>query len=335
MSRIASSASVWIEPEWNWNRPVPSVFHRWRIRLNRTRVELKPRIQSWSVKLIRRLNRTRVELKLAQMLQPHRSRQRGLNRTRVELKRYSSLEKFRNSQVWIEPEWNWNRFTRSASTRLQSVWIEPEWNWNRRGRDRRYFRLAVWIEPEWNWNLKKDEQTLDIFTVWIEPEWNWNLKIRVFRVLSRKSLNRTRVELKPRSWRCRCCGGVVWIEPEWNWNSVYSTYRWTCCEFESNQSGIETDTLLFSKLSFISLNRTRVELKLWLLKAQSRQRVVWIEPEWNWNEMETRIYRKWELVWIEPEWNWNDSFWLDATDIQRVWIEPEWNWNFQCGWRTA
>jgi len=99
--------AVWIEPEWNWNS-LAGGFGLTVLGLNRTRVELK---REWTYNVGRAcgcLNRTRVELK--------RGRDRGY-----------CLD---CGEVWIEPEWNWNRMGQWSMTVQIFVWIEPEWNWN-------------------------------------------------------------------------------------------------------------------------------------------------------------------------------------------------------------
>jgi len=88
-----------------------------------------------------------------------------------------------------------------------------------------------------------------------------------------RSLNRTRVELKPlfpamlRSWQ------GVWIEPEWNWNTRYVL-------MDSYLSGLNRTRVELKqgkrrnllKLR-VGLNRTRVELKPFPLRcAVSRSR---------------------------------------------------------------
>jgi len=174
--------------------------------------------------------------------------------------------------VWIEPEWNWNELQLFRvgwrNFRLNRTRVELK----QCGVNQNTFEtFHVWIEPEWNWNeLTMLSSGIMSMQVWIEPEWNWN--------------TRTIERLK--------FLGVVWIEPEWNWNTMKRSYVIAVDSFESNQSGIETISVIFSVwLLKARLNRTRVELKQerfrrWSVPVPS----VWIEPEWNWNDNEDNRY---------------------------------------------
>jgi len=105
---LAHTASVWIEPEWNWNR---------RFQLKWTNLRLVWIEPEWNWNVNPALAGT-----------PDKP---SLNRTRVELKQTSVLPYGDPSNlVWIEPEWNWNIHAIVFSRQHSQVWIEPEWNWN-------------------------------------------------------------------------------------------------------------------------------------------------------------------------------------------------------------
>jgi len=279
--------------------------------LNRTRVELKPELVELSeLERVRfesnqsgietdifeecidnfiRLNRTRVELKLYCSMPSARPMALSLNRTRVELKPIQDGRLSRVAFVWIEPEWNWNS---------GRIWLVP---CGAPCLNRTRVELKpppIWIKP------------IAQLTVWIEPEWNWNLLWDPGDTRFQLRLNRTRVELKRLWYVCSIptkhkfesnqsgietdntedkieAMRLVWIEPEWNWNHDVQIRPTKEYPFESNQSGIET---LMEQLQAVLL---------WLFES-------------NQSGIETRLLRfivfHWRIVWIEPEWNWNRNW---------------------------
>jgi len=101
---------VWIEPEWNWNAIQGSFFHSLgQFESNQSGIETSSSL-------------------------PNTSHLRGLNRTRVELKHMLRSLGYVVEWVWIEPEWNWNRCTKTcnrARSRFESnqSGIETDWSW--------------------------------------------------------------------------------------------------------------------------------------------------------------------------------------------------------------
>ena len=118
--------------------------------------------------------------------------------------------------------------------------------------------------------------------------------------------------------------------------------------YQSNLYGIET--LLNPPSSWIwwCINRTFMELKPRIRKAQTPSKPVSIEPLWNWNHLHARRQQEGSHVSIEPLWNWNIIFLLllkNLISINRTFmelkqlsiksntatnfvsIEPLWNWN--------
>ena len=97
-----------------------------------------------------------------------------------------------------------------------------------------------------------------------------------------------------------------------------------------------------------SLNWTFMELKLSLVVVEDKNRLVWIEPLWNWNLLARNTSRfqsrlNWtfmELKWRKEEVAFSCSCRLNWTFMELkldengyyewwfdVWIEPLWNWN--------
>jgi len=127
--------SVWIEPEWNWNRLLEILVLPICGCLNRTRVELKPSyVQHDEDFSAPRLNRTRVELKPCKIFL-NRDSTICLNRTRVELKLQKMTFVVFIRTVWIEPEWNWNAtgytLAADAAACLNRTRVELKQSWQR------------------------------------------------------------------------------------------------------------------------------------------------------------------------------------------------------------
>jgi len=174
--------------------------------------------------------------------------------------------------------------------------------------------LPVWIEPKWNWNFIQASTVIVSVKVWIEPKWNWNSRslgtqagsysmfesnqsgietdvVYVVNARSRKfESNQSGIETVALVLHLRF-QACVWIEPEWNWNDD------TVIEFHSryvslNRTRVELKLRRSSGQRTVKrygLNRTRVELKPWpQLNPKILAFSVWIEPEWNWNNLHSR-----------------------------------------------
>ena len=179
--------------------------------------------------------------------------------------------------------WNWN------SQLTKRFYVQRTWN-----RTNVELKLCTLFKNELYKNLKSNQCGIE--TIWsnwcckricpeIEPMWNWNT-------------GKTYIGLahnKPE------------IEPMWNWNWLYLRSNSIQNGLKSNQCGIETNfTCSYHFISFISWNRTNVELKLQIGDLSGGVVIIpEIEPMWNWNSYLKRFSEKSRVPEIEPTWNWN------------------------------
>ena len=140
---------VSIEPLWNWNMLICTTYSK-HIGINRTFMELKQTCARC------------IPQPLA-----------GINRTFMELKQVRQGRSLRRCAVSIEPLWNWNVVS-STATRWASVYQSNLYGIETCNEVSAVTLNIVSIEPLWNWNcvVKGDGQPFCVVS--IEPLWNWN-----------------------------------------------------------------------------------------------------------------------------------------------------------------
>ena len=96
------------------------------------------------------------------------------------------------------------------------------------------------------------------------------------------------------------------IVPNWNWNLM-----------ASGMSGG----------NFVSINRTKLELKPDKHFHQYLSKCLSIVPNWNWNKCKHGVCVRTAKLSIVPNWNWNLSCFDRAALAAILSIVPNWNWN--------
>ena len=139
------------------------------------------------------------------------------------------------------------------------------------------------IGPIWNWNRQRTIYLQPSWRLPIGPIWNWN------DLWANNPLVTTTLP----------------IGPIWNWNGFILSVGIVFLRCQSDQSGIETATVLHAVKTVNTANRTNLELKL-----SRRSFVVILSPccQSDQSGIETFIFRPSaasHVLPIGPIWNWN------------------------------